>query len=114
MESYFITYFFSCFKNVGLFKPQNIQSLFLFYFFQSPLFQEDIQKKLGGSTQKFLALGTLRELTSPLPPLKEQKEIAEILSTQDKEIHDLEKKLELFKQQKKGLMQILLTGRVRV
>ena len=49
----------------------------------------------------------------PFPPLEEQKKIAEILSTQDKEIDKLEKKLELFKQQKKGLMQILLTGRVR-
>jgi type I restriction enzyme, S subunit len=53
-------------------------------------------------------------LPIPLPPLEEQKKIAEILSTQDKEIDKLEKKLELFKQQKKGLMQILLTGRVRV
>lgn len=45
---------------------------------------------------------------------KEQKKIAEILTLQDKEIELLKKKLNLLKEQKKGLMQNLLTGKVRV
>lgn len=49
-----------------------------------------------------------------LPPLEEQKAIAEILSTQDKEIELLQKELEEEKQKKKALMQLLLTGIVRV
>ena len=44
----------------------------------------------------------------------EQTAIAEILSSQDKEIELLEKELEQEKLKKKALMQILLTGKVRV
>ncbi len=48
------------------------------------------------------------------PSLQEQKAIANILSTADKEINLHQQELEQLKQQKKGLMQLLLTGKVRV
>ena len=50
----------------------------------------------------------------PVPSLEEQIKIAEILMVADKEIELLEKELEVLKLQKKGLMQRLLTGEVRV
>ena len=50
----------------------------------------------------------------PLPPLKEQKAIAEILSDMDSEIESLEKKLEKYKLIKEGIMEKLLTGQVRL
>ena len=46
--------------------------------------------------------------------LAEQTAIAEILSKADEEIELLNKKLEAFKQEKKALMQQLLTGKIRV
>ena len=46
--------------------------------------------------------------------IEEQKKIAGLLSVIDEEIENLKKQLELRKQQKKGLMQKLLTGEVRV
>lgn len=49
-----------------------------------------------------------------LPPLPEQKKIAEILSTWDNAIEKLEKLIELKEQRKKGLMQQLLTGKKRL
>lgn len=49
-----------------------------------------------------------------LPSLVEQREIAEVLSTTDVEIQKERQKLEALKQQKKGLMQQLLTGKKRV
>ena len=49
-----------------------------------------------------------------LPSLKEQTAIAEILSTADKEIELLKKDIEQEKLKKKSLMQLLLTGIVRV
>lgn len=49
-----------------------------------------------------------------LPPLPEQTAIAEILSTADREIELLQKDLAEEKQKKKALMQLLLTGIVRV
>src|SRR5690554_5330021 len=49
-----------------------------------------------------------------VPSIEEQNVIAEILTSADKEIELLEKKLETFKTQKKGLMQVLLTGEKRL
>ena len=49
-----------------------------------------------------------------LPILLEQKAIASILSAADKEIETQRKKLEALRQQKRGLMQQLLTGKTRV
>ncbi|GAA4351521.1 restriction endonuclease subunit S [Kangiella taiwanensis] len=49
-----------------------------------------------------------------LPPLPEQKKIAEILSTWDKAITTTEKLLKNSQQQKKALMQQLLTGKKRL
>ncbi len=50
----------------------------------------------------------------PYPPLKEQKKIANVLIESYKEIQILNSKLEKLKEQKKGLMQKLLTGQIRV
>ena len=49
-----------------------------------------------------------------LPPLEEQKAIAAVLNNQDQEIRLLRQKLDALRRQKKGLMQQLLTGKVRV
>jgi type I restriction enzyme S subunit len=46
--------------------------------------------------------------------LKEQKKIVELFNVVETEIKLEEKKLGSLKQQKKGLMQLLLTGQVRV
>ena len=48
-----------------------------------------------------------------LPPLEEQRKIAEILSTWDEAIEQQTQLLELKRERKRGLMQQLLTGRVR-
>ena len=50
----------------------------------------------------------------PLPPLEEQQRIAAVLSTADKEITVLQQKLDALRQEKKALMQQLLTGKRRV
>ena len=49
-----------------------------------------------------------------LPPLPEQKAIAEVLTTADNEIATHRKKLDALRLQKRGLMQQLLTGKTRV
>lgn len=54
------------------------------------------------------------KLKVKLPSVREQHAIANILTTADKEIALLEEKLEILKQQKKVLMENLLTGTVRV
>ena len=49
-----------------------------------------------------------------MPEIEEQKEIAKILSTADHEIDLLQKSIEIEKQKKKALMQLLLMGKARV
>ncbi|MCB7071422.1 restriction endonuclease subunit S [Caldibacillus sp. 210928-DFI.2.22] len=56
----------------------------------------------------------IKDVEVVLPPLKEQNKIATILSVWDKAIELKEKLIEQKKQQKKGLMQKLLTGEVRL
>jgi len=52
----------------------------------------------------------IKELTYPLPPLSEQKKIAEILSTVDQKIAFVDNQIEETELLKKGLMQKLLRG----
>jgi len=54
------------------------------------------------------------ELVLSLPPLPEQVPIASVLSDMDAEIDALEAKLAKAKQIKQGMMQELLTGRIRL
>ena len=50
----------------------------------------------------------------PLPPKDEQQAIVDVLQAADAEINQLEKKLQALEKQKRGLMQKLLTGEIRV
>ncbi len=74
----------------------------------------DLERLGNGSTVKGIDLQTLLNIIINLPPLPEQNAIADILSTADREIELHEKQLEELKKQKKALMQLLLTGIVRV
>lgn len=72
--------------------------------------------KFGSRATKGITLNqeTLSGIIIKYPCLEEQNKIAETLISVDKEIELLEKELEALKLQKKGLMQRLLTGEVRV
>ena len=49
-----------------------------------------------------------------MPSLEEQQKIASVLSSADREIETFQQKLNCLKQEKKALMQQLLTGKRRV
>ena len=59
-------------------------------------------------------MGHIRNLVIKIPPIFEQQKIAEILTTADKKIELLNEKKKEAERLKKGLMQALLTGQVRV
>ena len=67
-----------------------------------------------GSTVKSLRLPIFKKMKILLPPLPEQQKIAKLLTTADKEIELLKRELKALEEQKKGLMQKLLTGEIRV
>lgn len=71
-----------------------------------------LQFTVGGHQRHWISI--FSNLVIPLPNLKEQQKIAEVLSLADQEIENLQKKLDCLKQEKKALMQQLLTGKRRV
>ncbi|WP_051420626.1 restriction endonuclease subunit S [Helicobacter pametensis] len=84
------------------------------YFLCSQLNRVDYSKYINGAERLKLNKEVMKEIKIPIPSLAEQEKIAEILSEADKQISLLEQKLESLKSQKKGLMQNLLNGKVRV
>ncbi|MBE0463124.1 MAG: restriction endonuclease subunit S [Halomonadaceae bacterium] len=66
------------------------------------------------TTIPYLNKANCESIPVPLPPLPEQKKIAQILSTWDQAITATERLLENSQQRKKGLMQQLLTGKKRL
>ncbi len=73
-----------------------------------------ILKYLSVSVRESLSYEDMGLMKIKYATIKEQKTIINVLQTADKEIELLEKQLEALKLQKKGLMQRLLTGEVRV
>lgn len=55
-----------------------------------------------------------KQIHIPLPSLPEQRAIAELIDLADREIELIEKKLEMLREEKRALMQQLLTGKRRV
>lgn len=86
---------------------------FLMHLFNSEIFKREVNKNLG-ATINSINNSDLKKFKLPFPQLKEQKKIAVFLSGLDKEINSLQNELNAFQTQKQGLMQKLLTGKVRV
>ena len=78
------------------------------------LFVRQINSLTFGSAQPQLTIKIIKSLKVPIPPVSEQQKIATVLINADQEIEPLEQQLADFQQEKKALMQELLTGKVRV
>jgi type I restriction enzyme, S subunit len=84
------------------------------YLFRSNGFRKKTLSLAQGSTRFNISKNEVMKIEVLLPSIEEQKLIASILTNSDREIKLLQKQVELIKEQKKGLMQLLLTGKVRV
>jgi len=73
---------------------------------------ESLSQRSGGQTG--IEMDRLKKYPFPIPPLKEQKKIAQILSTWDEAITETQNLIAQLKTRKKGLMQQLLTGKKRL
>lgn len=96
---------------LDIIKPKNGVNL---YFLYSILNQVYFEKYVIGSTIPHIYYKDYSNEKMKVPSLKEQEKIASILSKSDLEIEKLNKQLAIIKLKKKGLMQKLLTGEVRV
>lgn len=91
---------------------QNISNEWLYYMMH--VLKSQMLEKAIGSTFLEISKKDLAELDIIVPEFTEQKAIAQVLSDMDSEIEQLEKKLAKYQQIKQGMMQELLTGRIRL
>lgn len=91
-----------------------IDRLFLFYNLCSNRYRQNILASATGTTVKHTSPSRILTEAIPFPPIEEQKQIAETLSTIDEKLESLRAKKEAFETLKKGLIQKLLSGEVRV
>jgi len=98
--------------DLNIMKTQE-NGVFMAYYLNNARKQE-IAALAQGNSVVHLYSRQLQNLEIEIPTLAEQEKIANVLSLADSEIEDLEKQKNLLKTQKQGIMQVLLTGKVRV
>lgn len=93
-------------KNVALIKQKNMLiNDFLIHYLKSNLIEKQFHQQNTGGTQKFIALGVIRNLLVLTPCLHEQQKIANFLTEIDQKIDQAWSILEQTKAFKKGLLQ---------
>ncbi|MCG8795081.1 restriction endonuclease subunit S [Tenacibaculum finnmarkense] len=97
---------------IGINVKEEVNNIFLRYFLVTQ--KNNLNKLSTVSAQKNINLETLKPYKIPLPPIKEQEKIASILNSVDEKLGVLSEKKSYYQNLKKGLMQQLLTGKVRV
>ena len=95
-------------------KDLNTNGLYLSYFFRSNAGRQLVFFLAQGATRYNLSKNNFLKLEIPYPRPEEQTAIADIISDMDKEIKSLEQKLAKYRMLKQGMMQVLLTGRIRL
>ena len=85
---------------------------FIYYYLDIIL--NEIKQKASGSTFPEVSAESLRKILIKIPDINEQTAIASVLVNADKEIEIQKQKLAAMQEQKKGLMQVLLTGKKRI
>lgn len=95
-------------KKIGEYIP-----IFLNKLLKTNLARNEITSKSGGSTRYNVGQETLKDVRLLFPILQEQEKIANFLTNIDKKISLTEKKLELFREYKKGVMQKIFSQELR-
>lgn len=97
---------------LGIEPDSKLNNEFLYYLLSN---SKGYFKSFGqASSQPNLNKGIVQSIVVQIPEIEEQAAIAEVLSTVDREIELLQQDIEQEKRKKKALMQLLLTGIVRV
>ncbi len=108
-----LTFEASANQSVIAIEPNNKNdAVFLFYLLLQS--RKSILSLQTGSAQGGVNLNSLRKLELCLPTLQEQRAIGNIIFDMDTEIEELENKLQKYHRIKQGMMQVLLTGKIRL
>lgn len=96
-------------------KIHDSDAMFISYLINSFKYNKYMRRMSSGSAILGLSKKDVEKCLLNIPSdISEQQAIADVLSAADDEINLLNQKLEAIKEQKKGLMQQLLTGQIRV
>lgn len=87
---------------------------FLGYYFNSSIYRKQLYPLIQGIKVCSISKSAISKTKLAIPPLAEQKKIAEILCTWDDAIEKQSKLIEKLELRKRGLMQRLLTGKTRL
>lgn len=95
---------------------ENVYAPFLYKVFKTELYRHIFEANTSGSIDRrgSLRWKQFRQIHIPCPSIEEQKKIFTCIDTCDREIKLLQQLADAVKTQKKGLMQKLLTGKIRV
>ncbi len=93
--------------DILIIRSNDILNSYLSYFIRSH--KKQIMKLVSGSTVYHIYANDMKKLKIPLPPLKEQAKIADILSTADEKIDATQGQIQKAETLKKGLLQKLLS-----
>ncbi len=94
---------------------ESFDSEYMTQYINSKMFRSELWKRtIHVAFPKKINLGEISNCLVEIPSLEEQQKIAAVLSAADQEITTLQQKLNALKQEKKALMQQLLTGKRRV
>lgn len=102
------------------FRPRNneIYGNFYKFYFENSFLNHQLQKVINTGVRNDGLLNLhpndFFNIRIKVPSISEQKCITRVLTTATNEVNNLEKKLKALEKQKRGLMQKLLTGEIRV
>jgi type I restriction enzyme, S subunit len=93
-----------------------VEAEYLFAVLKTEMYRQEFARRTSGSVNRRggLRWDNFSQIKLSLPSAPEQQKITAVLATADREINLLEQQLAALREQKKGLMQKLLTGQVRV
>ncbi|MEB2806353.1 restriction endonuclease subunit S [Campylobacter upsaliensis] len=108
--------------NSGIFLVRTMKEMcfvkYLFFIINSQYFKEFVNIKTSGSTIKHLYQSDFHDLKIPLPPLQEQKQIANFLDKKCEKINSViektKKQIELIKEYKNTLINEAVCGRINL
>ncbi len=95
-------------------RPTKVDPKFLYYFLTSYAVKSMLPNLCEASTYPNLRINEYLNIVIPYPEPKEQAAIATTLSDMDAEIEKLESRLTKYRDIKRGMVQTLLTGKVRL
>jgi type I restriction enzyme, S subunit len=102
--------------DVTIFRPRKevANRVFLSNLFSTSDWFSKVKERVGGTTHKRISRSSLGKIEISLPKIDEQNRIAKILTDMVNEIQELEIKINKYKMLKQGMMQNLLTGKIRL